>query len=771
MKHNYTLFGLFAAVALVFAVGCSKSDKDEVLLSQTQTETATEGERNYLYATIEDEESRTFVVDNRIICWHAGDMISAFCNTTYNSKYTFLGEDGDKGGMFYGSPTGGDRLEYFYALYPYNTRATMKVDGDITTTLPYFQSYAKDSFGKGANPMVAVATNSAQKLMFNNVCGYLKIKLYGNNVKIKYLVLQGNNGEKLSGAATISAPYGEKPAVTMAADATEKVMINCESGVTLGTTSEDATTFWFALPPTTFEKGITITAYTTDGLSFTKSTSNKVTITRNRIQPMGAVEVKDLVKASVPSNEIWYTSSNGKIVTPYKTNVFGATILFNAYEGNLGIITFDRPITSIGEDAFYNCTSLKSITIPDSVTSIGDAAFRGCTSLKSVTIGNSITSIGGNAFYYCTSLTSVTIGNSVTSIGGYAFEHCTSLTSVTIPDSVTSIGEYAFEFCRALTSVTIGNGVTSIEESAFWGCGNLKSVDISDLSAWCKINFYDTDSNPCHNGAKLFINGAEATKITIPSDITTIKFAAFYGCTSLTKVTIPDSVTEIGDYAFNNCDGLTSVTIGNSVTSIGGDAFYDCDALTRVTIPDSVTSIGNSAFYSCGALTSVTIGNSVTSIEKDAFYAGGNLKSVDISDLSAWCKINFYDTDSNPCHNGAKLFINGAEATKITIPSDITTIKFAAFYGCTSLASVTIPDSVTSIGNWAFSDCSSLKEVACRASTPPTGSDYMFDNNASGRKIYVPAGTESKYKSASYWSSYSSYIYGVIFTDENEPID
>ncbi|MBE6197630.1 MAG: leucine-rich repeat domain-containing protein [Rikenellaceae bacterium] len=848
MKHNYTLLGLLAAVALVFAVGCSKSDKDEVLLSQTQTETATEGEKNYLYATIEDEESRTFVNENQTICWHAEDEVSAFCNTTTNAKYTFLGEDGDKGGMFYGSSTGGDWLEYFYALYPYNTEATMIVDGDITTTLPYLQGYIKDSFGKGANTMVAVVRDGTKKLVFNNLCGYLKIKLYGNNVKIKSLVLQGNNGEKLSGAATISAPYGAKPSVTMAADATEKVMINCESGVTLGTTAGDATTFWFALPPTTFEKGITITAYTTDGLGFTQSTSNKVTITRNRIQPMSAVEAKNLAAMPIPLNQIWYTSSDNSAITLYNSSGFDANVVSNTYEDGLGVITFDEDISTIGNSAFYQRTSLTSVTTPESIASIGDSAFygctsltkfeipdkltaignsvfSGCTSLKSIALPYSVTSIGNSAFYQCTSLTAITIPDSVTSIGSSAFNGCNSLTNTTIGKGVATIGEYAFGGCTGdlvvncnipeasssygafygsqFTKVTIGNGVTSVGAYAFYGCDTLRSVTIGNsVEAIRAYAFYDCGllksvtipdsvkeigngafaysdlltkviigSGVTSMGVDTFRNCDSLTSVTISNGVALIGVGAFSACDSLATITIPDSVTSIGGDAFSYCTSLTSVTIPNSVTSIGGGAFRDCTSLTSVTIGNSVTEIGGRAFEYCSSLTSVTIGNSVTSIGYEAFDDCGSLNSVYISDLSAWCKISFDNYYANPLYNGAKLYLNGSELTDITIPSDITEIKAYAFYNCTSLTSVTIGNSVTSIGNWAFIDCTSLKSVYCKPTTPPTGGIDMFYDNASGRKIYVPAGTESKYKSARYWSDYSSYIYGVIFTDENEPVN
>ena len=141
-----------------------------------------------------------------------------------------------------------------------------------------------------------------------------------------------------------------------------------------------------------------------------------------------------------------------------------------------GIFHEEYSVTSIGNDAFENCSSLTSVTIGNSVTSIGAWAFGGCSSLTSVTIPNSVTSIGNYAFEYCRSLTSVTIGNSVTSIGQSAFYHCSSLTSVTIPNSVTSIGEFAFEGCSSLTSVTIGNSVTSIGDYAFYDCSSLTSV-------------------------------------------------------------------------------------------------------------------------------------------------------------------------------------------------------------------------------------------------------------------------------------------------------
>ena len=130
----------------------------------------------------------------------------------------------------------------------------------------------------------------------------------------------------------------------------------------------------------------------------------------------------------------------------------------------------DYSVTSIGDFAFYLCSGLTSVVIPNSVTSIGEWAFNCCSGLTSVAIPNSVTSIGGYVFSGCSGLTSVVIPNSVTSIGEDAFRECSGLTSVEIPKSVTSIGNYAFSYCDALTTIKIPDSVTSIGEYAFYGC-------------------------------------------------------------------------------------------------------------------------------------------------------------------------------------------------------------------------------------------------------------------------------------------------------------
>ena len=321
------------------------------------------------------------------------------------------------------------------------------------------------------------------------------------------------------------------------------------------------------------------------------------------------------------------------------------------------------------------------------VTSIGSDAFHGCSSLASVTIPEGVTSIKYSAFEDCSSLASVTIPESVTSIGGWAFSDCRSLASVTIPKGVTFIGGRAFSGCSSLASVMIPEGVTSIGICTFEGCSSLTSVNISDLSAWCRIDFEDYNANPLKYAHNLYLNGALVTDLVIPEDVSEIKSYAFSGGSCITSVTIPESVTSIGDSAFSGCSGLKSVNISDlsawckiDFGSFSNPLYYannlylNGSLLTYLVLPEDIKEIKKWAFYGCSSLASVTIPESVTSIGNRAFSYCSSLASV-------------------------------------TIPNSVTSIGSWAFSDCSSLASVTIPNSVTSIGDYAFDDCSSLTSV------------------------------------------------------------
>ena len=280
----------------------------------------------------------------------------------------------------------------------------------------------------------------------------------------------------------------------------------------------------------------------------------------------------------IPNNQIWYTSTDGNIVTPYKAEAFGAIILSNTYENGRGVITFDRDLTKLGKYSFSNCDNITTITLPNSITGIGYSAFDDCDRLTSIGFPNSLTKIEEHAFEYCSKLDNITLPNSLVSIGNWAFRYCESLSNITLSNGVTSIGDYAFGYCKHLASITIPDSVTTLGSDVFYGCIGLTSIVIPQNVS----RIYAGTFRYCSN----------LTNVTIPDSVTRIDSAAFGNCSSLTNITIPDSVTTIGDSAFESCSALESVTIGSKVSTIGDGAFRYCYALKNLyckpTVPPQI---------------------------------------------------------------------------------------------------------------------------------------------------------------------------------------
>ena len=403
---------------------------------------------------------------------------------------------------------------------------------------------------------------------------------------------------------------------------------------------------------------------------------------------------------------------------------------YHEYNGGVGAFYYIQPPTSI----ISASGDLTSITLPRSIVSI-NGAFASCANL--VEFKGELASEDGrlviaNKILLAVTpagLTEFTTTSDICAIDNGAFLNYTTLTGVIISDSVTSIGANAFSGCSSLNSITIPNSVTSIGSNAFEGCKGKLVIDSNALGSY----------------------GGLFSEIIIGDSVTSIGANAFSGCSSLSSITIPNKITSIGASAFSGCSNLSSITIPSGVKSIGDRAFSDCSSLSSITIPSSVASFGVRPFSGCkgkitincnipespggddtrgilyeSQFTELIIGDRVTSIGDFALYGCSSLKSV-------------------------------------TIGNSVTYISQGAFGMCCELESITIPSSVTYVGAIAFRGCSKLKSVYCKPATPPTGDVYMFDNNASERKIYVPRNSVSAYQAASYWSDYASYIVGYDF--------
>ena len=776
------IFVLSTLVSMLF-VGCTSfEDKDNIIIQSDKQLSAG-------FA----EETRTYVENDKYLRWHEDDQLTVFYGNTLNDQYRFKGKTGDNSGTFALVPSGelgtGNTLPSIYGIYPYNADARITDDGVITYSLPATQLYAENSFGKGANTMIAVTESVNDTfLSFKNLCGYLKLKLYGD-ATIKSIEVKGNFGEKIAGNASITASYGETPSFTMNNDATDTITLNCGDGVTLGTTADEATVFWIVIPETTFKYGITITATSTDNKVFTKSTSNSVVIERNTPLPMSALEFvgEEGEVTPISTFTIIYTTDDGNIVDLFTTEGFGAEYVSNVYdkESNIGTITFDGEITTIPAEAFLVCSNLTSIQIPNSVTTIAERAFYGCNYMEKIIIPESVTTITETAFERCSGeahiycnindkafvgslFSKVVLDDSVTSLGKECFMNCTDLKDVRLSKGLTTIPYCAFQN-TAIENIIIPKNIVSLEEGAFYQCYKLKTVVIPEgvLSL----------------GDYVFADCRLLTEIKMPANMESLGSQAFLNCTSLIECIVPEGISSIKQKTFHNCVNLTSLSLPSTLTTLSG-AFYGCNKLSRLNltdidawlkvkiesvsgflggespfdfsqhgeiyvngelltelaIPNNIIEIPNYIFAYTKSLQTITWGSRVSRIGDSAFYMCSNLDVMPLpKSLSELGTLSIAGTAITEVVITSMLSSSGLKGceqlTTVSFAEDITSIKQSMFEGCVSLSHVIIPQNITSIQPYAFCGCINLKEITIPSSVQTLG-EYSFYGCKNLEKVF-----------------------------------
>jgi hypothetical protein len=320
-------------------------------------------------------------------------------------------------------------------------------------------------------------------------------------------------------------------------------------------------------------------------------------------------------------------------------------------------------VNRIASLAFDKRNDIESVVIPEGVSRIDDGmrslrssslsfgAFFNCTSLKSVKIPQSMKYIGTNTFNSCSSLESVELPENTDTIGAYAFYECKSLKTVVLPENISYAGDYLFYGCESLENAVIPDSLTKIPDYAFYGCTALNTAVLPD--------------NAKSGGQYIFCNCTSLEKVNIPKGWTEIPDYAFYGCEKLKNMELSDNITSIGNAAFGK-SGIESIDIPYSVLNIGIGAFYNCEHLTVVNLSKSIKMINSGSFYGCVSLEKIEIPDSVTQICAAQNRKGGGNISRPVG--------SYYDS-----------FGDCTSLTKMIIPASVTLIEDTAFKGSDGL--------------------------------------------------------------------------------------
>jgi Leucine-rich repeat (LRR) protein len=661
---------LISFVAMLFLITSCTSEIDQI---NSHSRRKLSDKKTVFFASAESTsfpETKVYADENLKVLWNADDWISIFDFTTYNSQFAFTGDDGDTAGGFeqVGEDGEGSDIDYVYAAYPYNAATQIDESGILTMMLPAEQQYKEDSFGIGANTMVAVTDGNF--LAFKNVGGFLSLRLFGDNVSVSKVTIKGNNGEKIAGKASVSIPLGGLPTVMIDETATDEISIVCDPAVKLGEDANNYTDFWFVIPPVTFEQGFTITVTDDKGVVFEKATSKSFTVSRNTLDWMSALKV-------VPNYD--------NAIVPFEDANFKAYCVENFDNDGDGEISFIEAmdITDIHCD-YNNYYSLEGIEyfqnlveLSCSYNQLSILDVSRCTNLTVLNCANNqLTNLNVSG---CTKLLALSCDDNqlasldVSNCKGLIELGCTrnQLTSLDFSDYISltrllcysnNLSSLIVKRCLALTELVCDdNQLTSLDVS---GCSELSELSCSNnlltslnLSGCTALTGLWCDNNQL---ASLNVSGYTALSyLTI--DNNGLSEIDVSGCTALTNLYMNDnSLTSI---IINGCTVLQVISFNNSTTLTSLHA-RDCKQLTSLQCHEN-------------QLNSLDV-SGCTSMEQLYCY-NNKLNNIDLSGCTAlatlYCQENqLTNFDVSDCTALSKLYCYGNQLTSLDV-SDCTALS------------------------------------------------------------------------------------------------
>lgn len=723
-----------------------------LLSSACQTEyyqTYYEVERELTFKGALEEESKTIRDDAAKIYWTPGDAISVFYGSGSNggSKFVAETEIPSLSSNFKGTITvveggsdenSGGQYNYFWALYPYDENAESNGETITMTMLSRQIAGEGGTFSSGMAPTIARSLGLV--LSFKNIWSGFGFSVSESGYTS--LSIRGNGEEILAGRARVGFNAEDNtPEVAEILEGVSEVTIEAPDGFVPGKY------YYVQFFPQTMPLGFTAQLKSPSRVG-TFVYSNSRRFARSIWTRVSDLDSRCSIEetGTPPNDEIWYSTSNGGVESPYNQSAFGASIVSNTYDNGKGIIKFDGPVVCIGETAFKKRKNIVTMLFPGTVTSIGNEAFSGCSGLENISIPDDVISIGESAFMNCSELASIDLPSGLTVIENKAFVNCKKLSSISIPNNVSSIGEYAFQGTSSLSGIVLPEGMTKIAAFCFTSSG-LQSI-------------------------------------ILPEGLKIIDEFAFSGCQSLRSVVLPHSLESIGSYSFASCQELKEISLLENVSIIKIGAFDKCTSLEKIIVNRDEPPTGAAFMFrdtnDCPILVPY---DCVWHFRLSQYWEeyADRIVSIDGRDVGEESHPDneiWYTTDNgqviqlnNTASFNANLISNEYKYSRgvLTFDAPVTTIGNNAFYNMFRVLDISLPETVKAIEDEAFNHCLALESIEL-----PEGLEYIgagaFSHCWMLGRLVIPSTVKSIGPRIVYDCDNLSVIEGRYVTEDHKSI-